>query len=1444
MKANRLFLLLAFCAPLFTRGAEAQTEASIDSLYILSGTPYNEGDYVEAIRLLRLAAEQQEFISGTNSLRYANIIDDLGYVLTDVEEYAEAEQQLVHALEIRQELSSPDSLDLGDSHENFARLYARTGDHEKAQRSYNEAEVYYARYYGNQSSSYAYFVYLWASELYNASQFLAAAEPYGIAARSYREAEGPESMNVVYCLRNEAYSYSQAGEYARSVDLFEALIGEYSTLEAAANEVPGWYKDRGEAMLKSEDAVSAAASFDQSLVSLLELTTEESDRYIQFVSSIAGTYENAAFYEEAVDWYSTALSLTEVTHGRVSQAYCRRLNAVAVVRIKQERYPESLSIFGELLPIVKEVFEPTDASYRTINENFVYAADRYSLELFNAGNLDSLVAFHYAVLGVEENLNGKDGFYSKLLYQLGDALTVSGDTTDGVAIFEEVIEFKKGRDEIDADLGEAYKRVGDVLFSRKQFEQVASMYQNAAEIFQVDLGRKSSNYIHVVHRLSYVLVQTGQLDSAYRFGEEAVALSLEVYGESNPLHAQYVQVLGGIQRQRGNLEDAVSLIQRAIALEDAHRMDQSKNAILWEQQLANHFFKTHDYSNARDGLLRTIDRIERTDLAAHIYWDAASLLINALIKVHDNEQALRVAFQARAYCEQYPVEDSDAWILLRLADALNANKRHEEAAQVSMEAIDVFKNRYGPEHAFVGSAMASYGVDLMKAGKLEASDQAQMQAEDILSRAAIPGNDIGKYISTLTMLANASILTGQYQRALRLFERVSAIPDLSIQSQRAALAGIANVHIRMGSGSNEFIGTVLEISDLIRQEYSATHPDYINHHLFVAMSYASMHESDRAQVYLDEVQQILESNALQNTILYAAYLSTRASNEMLVNKSNGRSQESTLALIREAIGLYEFLGEELDDGYSTALLFANSVAALGREWDAAFQFLYKNADIIERKYGVISREYIDAMTWIWKSRGILVTEELLEEAEAVVLRARSVYGDAGLGRGLSNVLDAYGSLLLWSGDYEGALAALEESTAFLSAAAGDDSPRRIPSLLQLSKTLRMSGFLERSAVAANEAFRLGDLYFANSFGHLSMDAMFNTMALYNDLSVVVDLALRDPRYRAPAAEWVLQRKGTISRTTAEYRKVQLQSAVDPEIRQLLGNLKDAKQRLVTIELADHSDSDLSRIISEQRLYIGGLEQELREKSGIVESIHATLDDVQSELASRVVAEILKVSLYSPSLNAEGKYLTPPHYVAFVIRSDTVDLVDLGEASRIDNLVREYADAIDSARRDLVRGGDEADLEEEVVAIGNDIYNMVISPLAEYLPESGRLVISPDGELNRVPFSALTDDNDRYLIERYDISYVTSAADLVRQEQEVGEGTVVFAGPDFDLGAQDRLEAAGASANESGTEVQVGGPDKIITRGMKWDPLAGAAAEAEDVQESLSDTEYGPVSTYS
>ncbi|MGH9759462.1 MAG: CHAT domain-containing protein, partial [Blastocatellia bacterium] len=65
-----------------------------------------------------------------------------------------------------------------------------------------------------------------------------------------------------------------------------------------------------------------------------------------------------------------------------------------------------------------------------------------------------------------------------------------------------------------------------------------------------------------------------------------------------------------------------------------------------------------------------------------------------------------------------------------------------------------------------------------------------------------------------------------------------------------------------------------------------------------------------------------------------------------------------------------------------------------------------------------------------------------------------------------------------------------------------------------------------------------------------------------------------------------------------------------------------------------------------------------------------------------------------------------------------------------------------------------------------------------LPE--HLLISPDGELNLVPFAALIDEQGRYLVQQHTISYLTSGGDLLRLHvrRESKGPAVVIADPAF------------------------------------------------------------------
>jgi CHAT domain-containing protein len=113
-------------------------------------------------------------------------------------------------------------------------------------------------------------------------------------------------------------------------------------------------------------------------------------------------------------------------------------------------------------------------------------------------------------------------------------------------------------------------------------------------------------------------------------------------------------------------------------------------------------------------------------------------------------------------------------------------------------------------------------------------------------------------------------------------------------------------------------------------------------------------------------------------------------------------------------------------------------------------------------------------------------------------------------------------------------------------------------------------------------------------------------------------------------------------------------------------------------------------------------------------------------------------------------------------------VDLGPAAIIDTQI----DALRQALRDPNRA--------DVAQLARAVDLRVMDPLRPILGDASRLLISPDGELNLVPFEAFMDAQGRYLIERYAVSYLTSGRDLLRMQvaRESRTPPVVFADPYF------------------------------------------------------------------
>jgi CHAT domain-containing protein/Tfp pilus assembly protein PilF len=163
------------------------------------------------------------------------------------------------------------------------------------------------------------------------------------------------------------------------------------------------------------------------------------------------------------------------------------------------------------------------------------------------------------------------------------------------------------------------------------------------------------------------------------------------------------------------------------------------------------------------------------------------------------------------------------------------------------------------------------------------------------------------------------------------------------------------------------------------------------------------------------------------------------------------------------------------------------------------------------------------------------------------------------------------------------------------------------------------------------------------------------------------------------------------------------------------------------------------------------------------------------------------------------------YLAFVLPArapDDLRMIDLGEADPIDRMIADFRESLTGPDgRDVTATAVQPmrPIPEAELATGQALRRAVFDPLVEALGDQPRLLLSPDGDLSRLPFGVLPTDDGRLLIEDRAISYSNCGRDVLRfAAPTTGQSTepLVAADPDFNLGC-DGTPASIPSEESSG-----------------------------------------------
>jgi len=158
---------------------------------------------------------------------------------------------------------------------------------------------------------------------------------------------------------------------------------------------------------------------------------------------------------------------------------------------------------------------------------------------------------------------------------------------------------------------------------------------------------------------------------------------------------------------------------------------------------------------------------------------------------------------------------------------------------------------------------------------------------------------------------------------------------------------------------------------------------------------------------------------------------------------------------------------------------------------------------------------------------------------------------------------------------------------------------------------------------------------------------------------------------------------------------------------------------------------------------------------------------------------------------------PPRYLAFTLdHAGNITLTDLGDAGEIDSLVSLARKQIYQAREE-VYSPLAVESEKRLNEVTGRLYDLVFAPLESHLSNNTDIFISPDGQLNLLPFEILPCTDGKYVIEKFKISYLSSGRDLLKfkRKLESGNWALLMADPDFNRSEIKLAQIGGMASNK-------------------------------------------------
>jgi CHAT domain-containing protein/Tfp pilus assembly protein PilF len=894
------------------------------------------------------------------------------------------------------------------------------------------------------------------------------------------------------------------------------------------------------------------------------------------------------------------------------------------------------------------------------------------------------------------------------------------------------------------------------------------------------LGENHPDVAISLNNLASLYADVGNYSYVEPLFQRSLTIVEQTLGSDHPDVATALNNLALLYVDMGNYSDAEPLYQRSLAIrEQAFGSDHPEIAIALNN-LAELYREMGNYSEAEPLFQRSLAIVEQAYSSDHPEIARALNNLASLYHSMGNYSEAEPLYQrAVTIAEQALGRDHPniATSLNNLARLYADMKNYKEAEPLFRRSLAIREQTLGSDHPDVDSTLNNLAELYQAMGNYSEAESLYQRSLAIREQAL--GSDHPSVANSLNNLAGLYREMGNYSEAEPLLQRSLAILEQALGSDHPFVANSLNNL----AGLYQVMGNYSEAEPLYQRALAIYEQALGSDHLSVATSLNNL-----AGLYQDMGNYSEAEPLLQRSLA-------------ILEQTLGSDHPSVAISLNNLAGLYQVMGNysEAEPLYQRSLTIKEQV--LGSDHPSVATS-FNNLANLYREMG----NYSEAESLF--QRSLVILEQTLDPNHPSVAAH------------LSGLALLYHSM----GNYSNAESLFQQALAINEQTLDSNHPNVALAFNNLAALYQAQGDITSATDYLSRGLSIEENNLSLIFttgSEAQKRAYMNTLS--GKTHGVISLHLRDAPNNPEAAQialtTLLRRKGRILDALTD--NVQLiRENLTPENQQLLDQLTDTRTQLANLiynKPENLSGEAYKTQVANLKAKANQLEAELSRRSAEFRTISqpVTIEAIQQQIPADAV--LVELTLYQPfDAKAEpGQEWGNPRYAAYILHATGApQWVDLGEAAPID-------EAAKALQKSLASPGNLTTLQENA----RQLDSLLMQPIRAKLGDKTHILLSPDSQLNLIPFAALVDENNQYLVENYQITYLTTGRDLLRLEnkQQPRQASVIVANPDYDEpGVNNSAVAFSRGSNRRSNDLD----------SIRFGSLPGTAREAEAIQPLL------------